>query len=226
MALCWLVFAIFLCVLIAILLSSKKFHGDDKFELHPQIEMEPHPNTGSLIDYKFDNTKSVRRLKTAAEIVLSPYNKLHLNPWQVECNYGQHDLEENESCAVELKNFGSCSREFGYGYKLASPCFFFKLKKVANWQPSFFTLEELETSGLSGTYLESLNVELEKKNPAFLKSIWVECQGRHMIDQLHLGSVSYHPQRGFPYFYFPYQPDQAFYEEPIVAVQFGNPKSK
>lgn len=226
MALCWLIFAIFLCVMIAILLSSKKFHEAEMFKMHPQFEIEPHPSNRSLVSYNIHSTKSIRRIKSAVEIMLSPYKKTELHPWLADCRYGQQNLEYFDSCAVNLIDLGPCSAKNGYGYQHASPCFFLKLKRVENWKPSFFTLEELDISDLSGAYIESLKSELEDKNPSYLKTIWVECRGRHMIDEMYLGSVSYYPQRGFPYFYFPYKSDQLFYEEPIVAVQFKNPKSE
>lgn len=146
--------------------------------------------------------------------------------WIVDCNYGQAGVKSNKSCAVDLNDLGMCGRELGYGYHHGSPCIFIKLNKIVNWQPEFLTLSELASSGLSSEYLESLIDRLEERHPAYLKSIWVECRGRHTIDRVHLGSITYYPERGFPYFYFPYKTEQLFYLEPIVAVKFENPESE
>lgn len=222
----WLLLAVICCIFIAIILGSKKFDLEQDFVLGQRIDFVPKPKISSLMAYKFNDPKSVEKMKSQVDKFLQPYKKFQSSPWNIECDYSHPTLKVNESCTVHSTSFGRCNEEFGYGYDQASPCVFIKFNKIANWTPSFFTLDELETSGLSQTYIHNLKNYLVDKSPAYLKTIWVECQGRQRDDRFLLGNVNYSLFRGFPYYYFPYKTNQFTYLEPVVAIQFQHPRSE
>lgn len=56
-----------------------------------------------------------------------------------------------------------------------------------------------------------------------MDNVWVTCEGEGPADNENLGPISYHPQRYFPGYYFPYK-KQSNYLSPLIAVHLEYPK--
>lgn len=204
---------------------SDKFAMEEDFKIE-KIDFVPKPRIKSLLSFRYDDPKSVQPINEQIKNFFVGYVN-NTESQATECSFDDHFLYEHESCHVDMTSFGDCvTSDQSFGYEKASPCVFIKFKKREDWKPSFFTLEELKLNGLSEKYVNFIKDDFAAKNPAYLKTIWVECRGKEKIDRTLLGSVTYHPMQGFPEFYFPFTKDQKFYQEPIVAVQFNQPRSE
>lgn len=103
----------------------------------------------------------------------------------------------------------NCVKQQNYGYDDGMPCVLLKLNKIFDWEPVPYNLSE---------------VPEEIKNSYKDYAIKVTCQGELPADRENLGDISYYPDEGFHFKYYPYLNQQG-YRSPLVFVQFENPKT-
>lgn len=120
-------------------------------------------------------------------------------------------------CAIDLRSFGTCQSEKFYGYDIASPCIFLKLKKIKDWVP-----KTLNSSALPKEIPDHLQDRIRNSNE---EKAWLSCAGDTSVDVENIGPIQYYPDYGYPSFYFPYT-GQKEYLEPLVAIKLEKPTSK
>lgn len=134
------------------------------------------------------------------------------------CSY--HDERQNESavCDVDINNWGNCIPD---GTALSHICMFFKINKVFEWMPEYYTSSESLPQEMPDDLKSKISNTLSySKNDA--KKVWLSCEGRNEEDKKHLGTVTYFPELGFPGYYYPFR-NQIGFRSPVVAVQIEDP---
>lgn len=134
-----------------------------------------------------------------------------------DCSLNTDETEENrmkdsESCAFDLDALGSsCSQEPLWGYDTNSPCVFFKINKVIDWEPQ--TIQNI--SALPTGLQEHIN-STDDSSVALSGHIWVWCES----DDVELEQAA----PGVPIYYFPYL-NQKGYLSPLIPVRIMNLQS-
>ncbi|XP_059177861.1 sodium/potassium-transporting ATPase subunit beta-2-like [Physella acuta] len=106
---------------------------------------------------------------------------------------------------------GDCVKQQNYGFDDGQPCILLKLNRVFGWIPEEFTAETV---------------------PALIKEKWdandpwwihVRCDGDDDATRENMGDLSYFPQQGFHFKYFPFRNQQG-YRSPLMFLRFENPQ--
>lgn len=120
---------------------------------------------------------------------------------------------------MNIDDFSTCKRTWGYGLNRSEPCIFFKLNADTKWMPEVIKMkdrfEELP---------ENVNNSIENWEPMGMSAVWISCDGIQENDKSNLGSIVYIPF-GFHSKYFPCKSEDLC-TSPIVAVQFERLKSE
>ncbi|CAB0034744.1 unnamed protein product [Trichogramma brassicae] len=233
----YLVFYSILALLCAIcycgLMASIDLHRptytlrDSIIGINPGLGFRPMPHDPeqrSLLWYASDNSTAIREYVDSLDTFLEKYHNKSLLPFegrtQMICDY-QRPPEPNKVCAVDINDWGPCSRTNSYGFNNSSPCIFIKLNRIYDWQPEFYN----NASELPEDMPEDLKEHIKKAPKEQLNTIWVSCAGEKQVDKEHIGEIEYYPKsRGFPGYYYPYVNDDE-YLSPLVAVHFKRPKN-
>lgn len=72
---------------------------------------------------------------------------------------------------------------------------------------------------------EDLLQHIKSLPPIQRNQIWVSCEGEHDVDREAVGLIEYHPNRGFPSYFYPFTSNTG-YLSPLVAVRFARPLGK
>lgn len=228
-----MVFCVLIAVLFDSLTDSVPVPFTQPFKLN-YTDFAPEPLYQSLLRWDIGHSDEVKEINSRIDKFFVGYGgKLNdsESSYFIECpdsNASGPKLLMNESCYFDLKSLGPCTPNTtrGYGYEIASPCIYIKIKKRENWIPEFLTRDELATSGFSKQFTNYLEDNDILSHPKELKRIWVDCKGISEYDQHLAGKMSYYPSHGFPEHFFPYSSGQIFYQEPIIAVYFEKPRSE
>ncbi|CRK99115.1 CLUMA_CG012158, isoform A [Clunio marinus] len=214
-ALFWLLVALSCCIIIVVALDSLE---EPDHDISPvMVEFAPRPNKGSIIYYKYKIAHSWKRWTSKIDHFLAFYKNPPNNT--VECNFEQ-ELTSNQSCNVDLQQFEPCINTHNT-YAKASPCVFIKFNKVFDWLPQYY--ENLNETEFGTDFTNKIENNFAKYHPEYLQTVWVHCTGRTEMDTNLLGDVNYIPWMGFPGYFFPYK-GQESYMEPLIAIQFTNPR--
>ncbi|KAL1458521.1 hypothetical protein WDU94_008663 [Cyamophila willieti] len=57
-----------------------------------------------------------------------------------------------------------------------------------------------------------------------LNTVWVSCEGENPADIENLGNIQYHPNQGFPGYFFPFENSEG-YLSPLVAINIPRPRT-
>lgn len=141
------------------------------------------------------------------------------HPKQVQCTFNSSALSAEQTCAVDVANFGPCSQAQGFGYRNGAPCIFLKLNKIFNWVPQVYD----NPLDLPADMPEDLQRHIQRLPREQRQQVWVSCRGENPADREVLGPVKFYPQPGFAAFYYPYT-NKPGYSSPLVAVQLQRPE--
>lgn len=135
----------------------------------------------------------------------------------IDCtNLAEEDRDEDKVCKFDLNQLGEedddCIFQNEYGYEDGQPCVLLKLNKIYDWRPKLYNNETHppESAGLGDRWDEDW--------------VAVNCEGENPADAENMGEIEFHPALGFHKRYFPYL-NQEGYRQPLVFVQFKNPKN-
>ncbi|KAG5675190.1 hypothetical protein PVAND_005114 [Polypedilum vanderplanki] len=169
---------------------------------------------GSLIWYDSTNETQVEYWVERIDEFLSEYNKTDN---QKPCNFDSRKTAK-QVCALNLKEFGHCSRENSYGYGASKPCIFLKLNRIYGWVPEYYN----DPNDLPKDMPESLKTYITNLPENQRNQVWVTCSGENGMDREIIGDAVYYPSHGFPGYFYPYTNNPG-YVSPLVAVQFKRP---
>jgi len=139
-------------------------------------------------------------------------------------------------CKFDLSELGDC-QEFPYGFVQdpddpddsgISPCFFFKLNKIFEWEPTPVdpaNLDAIDNSTRLPIYKdmpETLKKHIKNQESNDPNMIWVDCQGIHAADKEKLDITYFPDHQGIPVKFFPYRGGN--YQPPLVAIKFNRPE--
>lgn len=132
----------------------------------------------------------------------------------IDCENSKPDESKKEVCDFDVSTIqtGPCSPENEFGYRNGTPCVLLKVNKVYGWKPERFANET------DNQMEKDARAKLGARfNPDY---IGVTCEGENEGDADNVFNVSYYPEAGFSYDYFPYL-NFKNYSQPLVFVQFN-----
>lgn len=160
--------------------------------------------------------------------IFSAFNKP--NEDEVECIGDTFVKQPNKVCKVDVNHgFKSCTPENNFGFSEGKPCIFLKLNKIFNWEPQYYTYNNMTNWNKDNFNMpESLIQHIKEVKDTKGKFVWVSCEGEYPADTENIGKIEFYSMsgvQGFSGHYFPFS-NQEGYKQPLVAVKFMNPTSK
>lgn len=229
-----------LLVIIVTVICWRLLQASDRLQVQREreasrLEVIPHTKDGLILVHSM-NLSDIGHWKMSIDRSLMGENKLidiwiktinYLWFWTAysinndipditTCSYDK-PISSEKTCEVDLRSFGSCSSEKSYGFDREQPCIFLKFKKIKDWVP-----KNLNISALPKEMPEDLQDHIKNSNK---QKVWLSCEGDTPVDVENIGPIQYHPERGYPAYFFPYT-SQKDYLEPIVAIELERPTRK
>ncbi|KAL0273903.1 UNVERIFIED_CONTAM: hypothetical protein PYX00_006470 [Menopon gallinae] len=195
-------------------IPSRKLE-DSLIGTNPGLGFRPLPKDSTLIWYKANDPSKYKFWVDDLKDFLKPGVTPGRGQNIYTCDYDRPP-KEGQVCDVQIRNLSPCSEENMFNFHKNSPCIFIKLNKIYGWVPEFYN----NTRDLPPEMPQKLKdhiSEIAKYRPQE-----VSCEGENPADVENIGSISYIPQQGFPYYYFPYKNYEG-YLSPFVAVLIEKP---
>lgn len=186
---------------------------------NPGMGFRPMPNVEStLIKFSAGNPSTYAKHIKNLQALLDSYAPKKNETNVIDCNNNEPDLSKKEVCEFDVATtLGSvCTAKNDYGYKDGTPCVLLKVNKVYGWQPVGFDNETL--ANVDDRHAQEAKEKLGARlSPEY---IGVTCEGENEGDADNVFKVSYFPEKGFSYQYFPYY-NYPNYMPPLVFVQLN-----
>lgn len=176
---------------------------------NPGMGFRPKPEiVSTLIKFSVNESETYEKYIQNLDEYLAMYTSSDVPNDAVDCSAG--DRSTDQICLFPLSNLGDrCTKENQYGYAEGKPCVLLKMNKVYGWEPQPFEngtdAEAAATKHLEGRMDDNY--------------VGVSCVGEIDSDLDSIKSISYYPNNGFEYVFFPYF-NQKGYLPPVVMAQF------
>ncbi|KAH9512812.1 Sodium/potassium-transporting ATPase subunit beta-2 [Bulinus truncatus] len=181
----------------------------------PGMSFRPQPYLGStLVRFMKGDTTTYNHYLDHIEAYIQYYeNELQVGDRYKDCSEirTRRTSELDKVCVFDpIVLGGDCVKQQNYGFDDGQPCILLKLNKIFGWVPEEFTPETV---------------------PALIKDDWdsddpwwihVRCDGDDDATRENMGDLSYFPQQGFHFKYFPFLNQQG-YRSPLMFLRFENP---
>ena len=198
--------------------------SDSRIGANPGLGFRPRPRDenidSTLIWFKNGNNENNWKYWSDSLVkFLEPYEKnsadtgAHID----QCANGKAPAD-GKFCFFDIKKIANnCTRDQNYGYQRGDPCVLIKLNRIFSWKPEPYSEEDLKDKGIP---------EIVKAGYARGENqmIYVTCEGENAADKENIGPISFYPNQGIDFKYFPYT-NQPGYLSPFVFVHFSKPAS-
>ncbi|KAH9398598.1 PREDICTED: sodium/potassium-transporting ATPase subunit beta-like [Rhagoletis zephyria] len=198
--------------------------SDSRIGANPGLGFRPRPrdeNIDSTLIW-FKNGKESSEWgywSKSLEDFLRPYSQSNLDAGShVEQCAGNKAPEAGKFCYFDIKLIdNNCTVERNFGYDRGQPCVLIKLNRIFNWKPEPYNSEDLLDKNIPEVVKKGYG---EGKNEV----VYITCEGENAADKENIGHISYYPQQGIDFKYFPFT-NQPGYLSPFVFVHFSRPQS-
>lgn len=200
--------------------------GDSRIGANPGLGFRPRPRNenidSTLIWFKNgNNEENWKYWSDSLSKFLEPYENTNVDSTDAGAHIEQCDNKNPESgkfCFFDVKKISNnCSRDSNFGYQRGDPCVLIKLNRIFNWTPEPYTEEDLKDKNIPQIVRDNY-----PKHSGANQLVYVSCEGENPADKENIGPISYYPQQGIEYKYFPFT-NQPGYLSPFVFVHFSKP---
>jgi sodium/potassium-transporting ATPase subunit beta len=192
---------------------------------NPGMTFEPMPwNDRTLVKFTVHNSSSYTNYtQQLTDTVLKPYWDLYYDlavynnasPIATFCDGNQKYAGLGYFCATDMASAipDECRPENDYGFALGAPCVFLRPNKIYGYKPLPYGNITAETANESPLPPASLYTRYD---PNY---IGITCEGENDGDKDNLLEVTFYPDKGFPFYFYPYY-NQKGYLPPFVLARF------
>lgn len=200
--------------------------GDSRIGANPGLGFRPRPRDenidSTLIWFKNgNNEENWKYWSDSLSKFLEPYEKTNFDSADAGSHIEQCDNkgpEKNKFCFFDIKKISNnCSRDQNFGYQRGDPCVLIKLNRIFSWVPEPYSEEDLKDKNIPAVVKDEY-----PKHADANQLIYVTCEGENAADKENIGPISYYPQQGIEFKYFPFT-NQPGYLSPFVFVHFSKP---